>query len=155
ELCTMCANDLYLIDEVLDEFEDIADLEQVDRTELFRILRIRYLGAPVAAVPHIRRLAAAGQFDLSPHPQFFDASLLPDERRLLPSLTVLAGSPPGYSFLHSAAAEVVFHAICYGDGIAEEEGLVEAAAHDLIALLDAAASTCRTALHYELWCSDL
>jgi hypothetical protein len=155
KLSELCAHDLYLVDDVLDQFDGDIDLELVDKEELFRAIRIRYFGAPVVVLPNIRRLTAVAQCELSPHPRLFEGSLLPSERQLLSDLVTVAGTPPGYHFPQSSAAEAAFWALCLGDGILLEQDIVERAALDIIEVLSEEASNCKTKAEADAWFRNL
>jgi len=131
KLCAVCGRDLYLLNEVLFNMESPVEIDTLTPAGMYDQVRHRYFAGKTADdLANIRRLAALAQFDLKPLATVL--KLEEKELQLIQSLTVKAGTPPRWYFLHSSAAELVLHALWSGVGETDQETIADYAAEDVV-----------------------
>jgi hypothetical protein len=117
-------HDLFLLDQLLETLDSPAEIDRLVPERLFEKTLIRYFGAPTVHRPGFMKLAALAQFDLAPPVASFDVKLDQEDRKAASQLLVVAGRrPPRYYFLHSSAAELVFRALTWNEGIDDHSKL--------------------------------
>ena len=117
-------HDLFLLNQLLETLDSPDEIDRLAPKPLFEKTLIRYFGSPTVYRPGFRRLAALAQFDLSPPVASFDSKLDQEDEKAASQLLVVADRrPPRYYFLHSSAAELVFRALAWNDGIDDHPAL--------------------------------
>jgi len=118
-------HNLFLLDELLGMLEIPGEIDQLTPEKLFAGTLKRYFKVR-GVYRRLRRLAALAQFDLAPPVAYLELGL-EEERSAASELLSTAGRPLRYYFLHSSAAELVFRALAWSEGI--DEYAMEAASY--------------------------
>lgn len=103
--------DLFLLDQFLDTIKTPDEIDRFEPEHLFKETLIRYFGQPTVHRPGFMRLTALAQYEIAPLVSDFPYDLRGEDAKAAAQLTVVAGHPPRYFFLHSSAAELVFRAL--------------------------------------------
>ncbi len=109
------AHDLILLDAVLEDLSDPAEVDALEEEALYRMALRRYFGGDSVHAPNLKRLAAVAQFDLAIPQAELPQPVEPGRQQAVGRLTVATGRPPSLSFVHASAAELVFRALCWID----------------------------------------
>ena len=110
KLCAVAARDLFLLDKVLSTINSIVEIDTLTLSAIYEPMMRHYFPKKTPdELKNILYLAALGQFDLRPLADVF--KLTEKESGLISSLSVKAGNPPRWYFLHSTASELVLHSI--------------------------------------------
>lgn len=111
------ANDLLLLDQILEIINTSEDIDQLETENIYRETLKRYFDGETASSKYLMNLAALGQYDLAPPVEYLKSQVTREDEEAQKQLVIEADMPVRYYLIHSSAAELIYRALIWSDRI--------------------------------------